>query len=162
MSRRFRLRTEGQVNTKQLISVSMNRQRSSVISVIKQKLLGLARVHAHATLSVSDEFCKIKRSWRFEQRCTEVLFETTLVMAVYAPDSSKGMGLYKTFHLERPWSTTGRTSWWSQRLLHELGMMCTDEEDIEQFKEMYGPLCWQGYDHDPAVFKKLMWDATVL
>ena len=32
----------------------------------------------------------------------------------------------------------------------ELRMMCTELE------EMYGPLCWQGYDKDPG-FKKLMW-----
>ena len=39
----------------------------------------------------------------------------------------------------------------------ELGMMCTDEKDIEEFNEMCGPVCWQGYDQDPEGFKKLMW-----
>ena len=36
-------------------------------------------------------------------------------------------------------------------------MMCTDEKDIEELNEMYGLLCWQGYDKDPGGFKKLMW-----
>ena len=36
-------------------------------------------------------------------------------------------------------------------------MMCTDEKDIEELNEIYGPLCWQGYDKDPGGFKKLMW-----
>ena len=39
----------------------------------------------------------------------------------------------------------------------ESGLMCTDEKDIEELNEMYGPLCWQGYDEDPGGFKKLMW-----
>ena len=29
-------------------------------------------------------------------------------------------------------------------------MICTDENDIEEPKEMYGPLFWQRYDHDPG------------
>ena len=39
----------------------------------------------------------------------------------------------------------------------ELGMMCTDENDIEELTKMYGSMCWQGYDKDPGGFKKLMW-----
>ena len=39
----------------------------------------------------------------------------------------------------------------------ELVMMCTDERDIEELNEVYGPLCWQGYDKDPGGFKKLIW-----
>ena len=35
----------------------------------------------------------------------------------------------------------------------ELGMMCTDENDIEEFNASCGPLCWQGYDHDPGGYK---------
>ena len=34
----------------------------------------------------------------------------------------------------------------------EPGMMCTDETDIEEFNEMCGPLCWQGYDKRPRRF----------
>ena len=36
-------------------------------------------------------------------------------------------------------------------------MMCTDEKDIEELEEMYGPLCWQGSDKGPGGFKKFMW-----
>ena len=32
----------------------------------------------------------------------------------------------------------------------EVGMICTDENDTEELNEMYGPLCWQGYDHNPG------------
>ena len=49
-----------------------------------------------ATLLVSKQFCTIKRSWRHEERCTAVPCGSTLVMAVYAPDSSKDMELYET------------------------------------------------------------------
>ena len=34
--------------------------------------------------------------------------------------------------------------------------MCTGEKDNEELTNMYGPLCWQGYDKDPGGFKK-MW-----
>ena len=36
-------------------------------------------------------------------------------------------------------------------------MTCADEKDSEELNEMYGLLCWQGCDHDPGGFKKLMW-----
>ena len=39
----------------------------------------------------------------------------------------------------------------------ELGLMCTDESDIEEFNEIFDPLCWQGYTHDPGGHKKFMW-----
>ena len=39
----------------------------------------------------------------------------------------------------------------------ELGMICTDENDIEELNEMYGPLCWLRYDHDPGGYKTFMW-----
>ena len=39
----------------------------------------------------------------------------------------------------------------------ELGLMCTDEKDIEELTKMYGALCWQGYVKDPGGFKKIMW-----
>ena len=39
----------------------------------------------------------------------------------------------------------------------ELGLMCTDDTNIEELNEMYGPLCWQGYEQDHGGFKKLMW-----
>ena len=39
----------------------------------------------------------------------------------------------------------------------DLGMMCADENDIEELMVIYGPLYWQEYDKDPGGFKKMMW-----
>ena len=36
-----------------------------------------------------------KKSWRHEERCTAILFGSTLVLTVYAPASSKDMDLYE-------------------------------------------------------------------
>ena len=71
------------------------------------------RKSGFATLLVSDQFCTIKRLWKFEERCTAILFGTTLVMAVHAPDSSKSLEKYEAFCLERAESATRRTSVWS-------------------------------------------------
>ena len=35
--------------------------------------------------------------------------------------------------------------------------MCTDDEDIEELTEMYGPFCWQRYENDHDGCKKRMW-----
>ena len=43
------------------------------------------------TLVVSDRFCKTQRSWGSEERCTAVLFESVMVIGVYAPDSGKDL-----------------------------------------------------------------------
>ena len=43
------------------------------------------------TLVVSDQFFKIRRSRRFEERCTAVLFGAVLVMAVHAQDCKKDL-----------------------------------------------------------------------
>ena len=48
-----------------------------------------------ATLLVSEQFGTITRSWKFEERCTAILFGTTLVMAVHAPGSSKSLEMYE-------------------------------------------------------------------
>ena len=39
----------------------------------------------------------------------------------------------------------------------ELGLLCTDEDEVEELNEMKSPLCWQGCDTDQGGFKKLMW-----
>ena len=99
----------------------------------------------------------------FEERCTAVLFGTTLVVAAYAPDSSKGMEMYKAFissvlRVRREGRRGGARDFHITGDLNVvLGMMCTDENDIEDLNDMYGPLCWQGYDRDPGGFKNLMW-----
>ena len=38
---------------------------------------------------------KIYRSWRHDKRCTAILFDKTLVMAVYVPDSDKDLEQYE-------------------------------------------------------------------
>ena len=48
-----------------------------------------------ATLLVSDQFCTIKRSWNFEERCTAIPVGTTVVMAENAPDSSKSLEVFE-------------------------------------------------------------------
>ena len=39
--------------------------------------------------------------------------------------------------------------------------MCTDEKDTEELNEMYGRLCWQGYDKDHGGFEKMMWNGIM-
>ena len=83
-----------------------------------------------------------------------------MVMAVYAPDSGKSLVMYEAcissvVRVLREGRRGGAKDFYmTGDLTLELGMMCTDEKDIE---ELYGPLCWQGYDKDPGGFKKLMW-----
>ena len=97
------------------------------------------------------------------ERCTAILFGTTLVMAVYALDSSKSLEMYEAcissvIKVPREGRRSGAKDFYiTGDLIVELGMMCTDENDIEDLEGMYGPLCWQGYDKDPGGFKKLMW-----
>ena len=108
------------------------------------------------------QFCTIKISWKFEERCTAILFGTTLVMAVHAPDSSKSLEMYEAcissvVKVLREGQRGGAKDFYSTEDLNvDLGMMCTDETDIEELHEMCGPLCWQGYDKDPGGFKRLM------
>ena len=53
------------------------------------------RKSGFTTLLVPKEFCTNKRSWKSEERCTAILFGTTMAMAVYAPDSSKSLEMYE-------------------------------------------------------------------
>ena len=126
----------------QLISVDINRQCSSAISLIVEKLLTPVCAHAHlpvifsvqetrswnvpelklpghlcyggkmvlATLVVSDQFFKMKRSWRFEERCTAVLFGAVFVMTVRAPDCKKDLDVHETFI-----KTVTKISWEGRR-----------------------------------------------
>ena len=100
-----------------------------------------------ATLLVSERFCTLKRSWKFEERCTAVLFGTILVMAVYAPASSKSLEMYETCISS------------VVEVLRE-GRSAGARDFYIELTKMYGPLCWQGYDKDPGSFKKnlVVWD----
>ena len=113
---------------------------------------------------VAKQFCTIERSWRHEERCTAILFGSTLVMAVYAPDSSKDVELYEACvsNVLRRVLREGRRGGAEQFYITgdpngELEMICTDENDIEELNEMYGPLCWREYDHDLGGLQKIMW-----
>ena len=44
-----------------------------------------------AMLLVSELFCTTRISWKFEERCKVIIFGTSLVEAVHAPDSSKSL-----------------------------------------------------------------------
>ena len=43
-------------------------------------------------------------------------------------------------------------------LIAELGLRSTDDDDVEEPNEMYGPPCWRGCDTVRGGFKKLMWN----
>ena len=65
-----------------------------------------------ATLLVSERFCTLERSWKFEERCTTILFGTTLVMTVYAPESGKSTEMYDAFFFSSVLKVLKeRTSW---------------------------------------------------
>ena len=112
------LETQAQVNTWQLTSVNVDRQCSSDISVITEKLLKSVRMHSRvpvifsipetrswdaANLELSGYLCYgivgfgsvLQNEEIVEVRSTAVLFGTTLVMAVYAPAGKTEM--YEAF-----------------------------------------------------------------
>ena len=75
-----------------------------------------------------------------------------MVMAVYAPASSKSLEMYETcissvvnVLCERR-RGGAKNFYVTSDLNVKLGLMCTDEKNKEELTEMYGPLCWQGYD----------------
>ena len=113
--------------------------------------------HRCWTLLVSNKFCTI----RLEERCTAVLFGTTLVMAAYAPDSNQDMGVCEA----SLWSVLGvpREAEPEISTVQEIstgnwnGVYRRRRHREAPRDEMYGPTCWQGYDHDPRGIKKLMW-----
>ena len=92
-----------------------------------------------------------------------ILFGTTLVMAVYAADSSKSLEMYETcissvVKVLREGRRGGAKDFYITGDLNvELGMMRTDEKDIEEPEGMHGPFYWHGYDKDPGGFKKFKW-----
>ena len=103
-----------------------------------------------ATLVVSDQFFRKRRSWRFEERCTAVLFGAVLVMAVHAPDCKKHLDVFETFivnvtKITRAGRRAGAKDFYITGDLNvELGILCTDEDDIGDLNEMYGPCVGKG------------------
>ena len=90
-----------------------------------------------ATL-VLDQICKVKRSWRFEERCATVHFETTQV----GKDLGVEAFILTVTKVLREGRRGGAREVYTTRDLNvELGL-CTDEEDIEELKMRFtGP--WQ-------------------
>ena len=100
-------------------------------------------------------FLKKKKSWRFEERCTAVLFGAVFVMVVNAPDCKKDLDVHETFIVYvtkilwegRP--AGAKDLYITGDLNVELGVMCTDEHDNDELNEIHGPkhgasglLCW--------------------
>ena len=54
-----------------------------------------------------------------------------------------------------------KTSYITSNFVEELGLLYTDEDDNDELIEVYGPLCWQGWDNDQGGLKKLMWYGIV-
>ena len=71
-------------------------------------------------------------------------------MAVCAPDCKKDLDVYQTLILNgtkilREGRRAGAKDFYITGDLNaELLLLCTDEDDIGDLNEMYGPLCWQG------------------
>ena len=98
-----------------------------------------------ATLMVSHQFFKIQRSWRFEERCTAVLFGVVLVMAVYALDCKTYLDVHEPFILNvTKILREGRRA--GAKLFFFTGDLNVelDKDDIGELSEMRGPLCLQG------------------
>ena len=107
---------------------------------------------AVASLLVSDKFSTIKKSWEIEERCTEVIFGTTMVMLVCAPDSKKSLEMHEeciasVVKVLREGREGGARNFYIAGYINvEFGLMCTDEKEEEEFTKLYGLLCWQGYE----------------
>ena len=122
--------------------------------------------HGYATLLVPEQFCTVERTWTSEERCRAILFGTTMVMAVYAPDSKKSLEVYEecvssVVKVPREGRSGGARDFYiASDFDVELGLMCTEENENEEPTKMYAPLCWQRYVKDPGGFKKkhVVWD----
>ena len=118
------------------------------LELLDYVLLGLA------TLVVSDQFFKIKRSWRFEERCAAVFFG-----AVFDPDYKKDLDEYETLIMNvtrilREGRRAGAQDFHITSDFNvELGLFCTEDDDNDELNEMYGPFCWQGWENDQGGFK---------
>ena len=101
--------------------------------------------NGYASLLVSDKFSTIKRSWETEERCTAILFRTTMVMSVYAPDSRKSLEMYEeciasVVKVLREGRKGGVRNFYIPGDINvELGLMCTNENEEEELTKLYGP-----------------------
>ena len=83
------------------------------------------------------------------------------MMAVIAPDCGKDLDAYEIFILNVTKTLKGgrragaKESYITGDLNVELGILCTDEDDIGGLDEMRGLLCWQKCENDHGGFNKL-------
>ena len=88
-------------------------------------------------------------------------FGAVFVMAVFALDCKKALDVCETFILNvtkflREGRRAGAKDFHITRDLNvELGLLCADEDDIDELSEMYGHLRWQGCENDHGGLKKL-------
>ena len=80
-------------------------------------------------------------------------------MAVYAPDSIEDMELYEAcvssvLRVLREGRRGGAKKFYITGDNVELEMICTVGNDIEELNEIYGRLCWQGYDQESGGSEK--------
>ena len=169
MSRSFRLNPERQVNTWQLISANINRQRSLDISTMRPSP-GMCPIWNWLDVCVteanmgSQRFAQLRDHGSLKRGVQQSasLFGTILVMAVYAPDSSesKSLEMYEAcissvVQVLRDGRRGGTKDFYITSDLNvELGMMRTDEKDIEEPEGMDGFLYRHGYDKDPGGFEE--------
>ena len=80
-------------------------------------------------------------------------------MAVYAPDCHKELNVYEAVVKDVTnvlWKGCGE-----QEPRHStsrvVGLLCTDDDDVEELNEVCVPSCWRGCDKNQGGFKKLMW-----
>ena len=99
-----------------------------------------------------------KKNWRSEERCAAVLFGSVFVMAVCAPDCHNDLDVHEKFvkdatRILREGCRAGAKKFYVAGDLNvELWLLCARDNDFEELTEMYGPLCWQGYNTDPGEF----------
>ena len=94
-----------------------------------------------------------------------MLFESVMVIGVYAPDSGKDLWECEKFpkdatkHLQEGRRTGAEDFNITRDLNIELGLLCTGDADVEELREMYGPQCWLSCEVDPGGFQKNQWTA---
>ena len=173
------------------LTAGFKRHWSLDVVTRKEKLLGLAHAHIYtlfpsypfkrpcpgmpncldtciAAANLGSQRCwflnsfAFKRSWKFEERCAAILFRTTTVMAVCAPDSDKSLEMYEAYisgvvGVLREGRRGGAKDFYKTGDLNvELGMICTDENDIEELVGICGPMCGQGHDKNPGGLKNML------
>ena len=118
---------------------------------------------------VSNQFFKIKRSWRSrrEREVQPFSLEPFLWWQSVLQTARRILDVHETFILSvanilGEGRRAGAKGFYITGDINvELGSLCTDEDDIGEFNEMCRPLCWQECENDHSGFNKLMWYGIV-